>query len=426
MSITRRTALGAGLGMLAAPAVAQAQGATHTVGMVVSLTGPAGRFGQAAAKSVELAFNELNAAAGSAGIAGGRLAIDLRDAQSQGSVAVDQARQLVDLRRVPAIIGGIISSVSIPIVTSVTGPAGVVQISPASSSPTLTRMAAEGQTRGWFFRTITSDALQGTAAARYAMDQGLRRLAIIHVNNDFGVNMVAEFRRAYLALGGQITNTVAYNQGQASYAPEVTQALRGDPPALYLVSYPGDGTNIARTWIQQGGAQTFLLNDGMNSADFIRDVGPRFLNNAFGTSSGTVSTPSTEYFARAYPPMSGGFGAGAPAADRAFDAAAILGLAVARAGRFEAGPIREAIRQVTGPGGEVVHAGPEGFRRALELIRANQAIRYVGVIGPVEFDQNGDITGPFRKWRIQNGEITTVGQMTTEEVQAVQRQLPPR
>jgi branched-chain amino acid transport system substrate-binding protein len=423
MKLTRRAALAAPV-LLAAPALAQ--GATHTVGMVVSLTGPAGRFGQAAAKSVELAFNGLNEAAGSAGIAGGRLAFDLRDAQSQGSVAVDQARQLVDLRRVPAIIGGIISSVSIPIVTSVTGPAGVVQISPASSSPTLTRLAAEGQTRGWFFRTITSDALQGTAAAKFALDQGLRRVAIIHVNNDFGVNMVAEFRRAYVALGGQITSTTPYNQGQASYAPEVTRALAGDPPALYLVSYPGDGTTIARTWIQQGGANTFLLNDGMNSADFIRDVGPRFLNNAYGTSSGTVTTPSTEFFGRAYPPMSGGFGAGAPAADRAFDAAAILGLAIAKAGRFEAGPIREAIREVTGPGGEVVHAGPEGFRRGLELLRAGQRIRYVGVIGPIEFDQHGDITGPFRKWRIQNGEITTVGQMTAEEVQAIQRQLPPR
>jgi len=429
MRIARHAALAATLAaaaLSASPAAAQAPACTHTAGMVVSLTGPAGRFGQAAAKSVELAFNELNAAAGAQGIAGCRLAFDLRDAQSQGSVAVDQARQLVDLRRTPAIIGGIISSVSIPIVTSVTGPAGVVQISPASSSPTLTRMAVEGQTRGWFFRTITSDALQGTAAARYAMDQGLRRLAIIHVNNDFGVNMVNEFRRAYVALGGTIVSTTPYNPSQASYAPEVTQALRGDPPALYLVSYPGDGTTIARTWIQQGGPATFLLNDGMNSADFIRDVGPRFLNNAFGTSSGTVSTPSTEFFAQAYPAMSGGFGAGAPAADRAFDAAAILGLAIAKAGRFEAGPIREAIRQVTAPGGEVVHAGPAGFRRALELIRAGQPVRYVGVIGPVEFDANGDITGPFRKWRITNGEIVTVGQMTTDEVQAVQRQLPPR
>jgi ABC-type branched-subunit amino acid transport system substrate-binding protein len=427
MTITRRSALAAGLttpALLSRPA--QAQGATHNVGVVVSLTGPAGRFGQAAAKSVELAFNELNAAAGAEGIAGGRLAFDLRDAQSQGSVAVDQARQLVDLRRVPAIIGGIISSVSIPILTSVTAQAGVVQISPASSSPTLTRLGNEGQSRGWFFRTITSDALQGTAAARYAMDQGLRRLAVINVNNDFGVNMLAEFRRAYIALGGQIMQAVAYNPGQASYAPEVTQAMRGDPPALYLISYPGDGTTIARTWIQQGGANTFLLNDGMNSADFIRDVGPRFLNNAFGTSSGTVTTPSTEYFGRAYPPMSGGFSAGAPAADRAFDAAAILGLAVARAGRFEAAAIRDSIRAVTNPGGTVVHAGPEGFRTALAELRAGRAVQYVGVIGPVQFDQVGDITGPFRKWRIQNGEIVTVGQMTTDEVQAVQRQLPPR
>jgi branched-chain amino acid transport system substrate-binding protein len=409
-----------------APALAQAPACTHTLGMVVSLTGPAGRFGQAAAKSVELAFDTLNAAAGAQGIAGCRLAFDLRDAQSQGSVAVDQARQLVDLRRVPAIIGGIISSVSIPIVSSVTGPSGVVQVSPASTSPTLTRMALEGQTRGWFFRTITSDALQGTAAAKHAIDQGLRRLAIIHVNNDFGVNMVAEFRRAFQALGGEVTSTTPYNQGQSSYAPEVTQALRGDPPALYLVSYPGDGTTIARTWIQQGGAATFLLPDGMNSADFIRDVGPRFLNNAYGTSSGTISTPSTEFFARAYPAMSGGFGAGAPAADRAFDAAAILGLAIARAGRFEAGPIRDALREVTTPGGTEIHAGPEGFARALAELRAGRAIRYVGVIGPVEFDAQGDITGPFRTWRIRNGEVVTVGQMTAEEVRDLQRRLPPR
>lgn len=422
----RRDALrlsAAALATAALPAPALAQGVTHTVGMVVSLTGPAGRFGQAAAKSVELAFTTLNEAAGPAGIAGGRLAIDLRDAQSQGAVAVDQARQLVDLRRVPVIIGGIISSVSIPILTSVTAPAGVLQISPASSSPTLTRLGREGVSRGWFFRTITSDALQGTAAARYAMDIGFRRLAVIHVNNDFGVNMIAEFRRTYEALGGQIVSVTPYNQGQASYAPEVTNALRGNPPALYLISYPGDGTTIARTWIQQGGPARFLLNDGMNSADFIRDVGPRFLNDTYGTSSGTVRTPSTDWFAEAYPRMSGGFDANAPAADRAFDAGAMVGLAVARAGRFEAGPIRDALREITSPGGEVIHAGPAGFRRALELIRAGRRIRYVGVIGPVEFDDVGDITGPFRLWRIQNGQIVTTGEISAEQVAEIQRQI---
>jgi ABC-type branched-subunit amino acid transport system substrate-binding protein len=422
-SSVRLAALGAAaLGALAAatPMPAAAQGCTHTIGMVVSLTGPAGRFGQAASKSAELAFKNINDAGGAAGC---QLALDLRDAQSQGTVAVDQARQLVDLRKVPAIIGGIISSVSIPILTSVTADAGIVQISPASSSPTLTRIAAEGKAKGVFFRTITSDALQGVAAAKYAMDQGIKELAIIHVNNDFGVNMVAEFTKAYAALGGKIISTTPYNQNQPSYAPEVTAAMKGDPKALYLVAYPGDGTNIARTWISQGGAATFLLNDGMNSKDFIEGVGARHLNNAFGTSSGTVKTPSTEYFATAYPAMSGGFDANAPAADRAYDAAAILGLAIAQAGKADSASIRDAIRKVTGGEGEVVHAGPDGMKKALETIKAGKPIRYVGVIGPVSFDQNGDITGPFRKWRIQEGNVTTIGEMTTDEVNAVKARI---
>jgi ABC-type branched-subunit amino acid transport system substrate-binding protein len=405
-------------------AIAQAPACTHTVGMVVSLTGAAGRFGQAASKSVELAFSELNKAAGAQGIAGCKLAFDVRDAQSQGSVAVDQARQLVDLKKVPAIIGGIISSVSIPIVTSVTGPAGVVQISPASTSPTLTKLAAEGKTNGWFFRTITSDALQGTAAAKYAIDQGMLSMAVINVNNDFGVNMLAEFRRAYEALGGKILSVTPYNPQQSTYNAEVTNALKGEPPVLYFIGYPGDGTTIVRTWIQQGGAQRFLLNDGMNAADFIKGVGPQFLGNAFGTSSGTTKTPSTEYFAKAYPAMSGGFDAAAPAADRAFDAGAILGLGIAQGGKFDAPSIRDAIRRVTEPGGEVVHAGPEGFARALQLIKDKKPVRYVGVIGAVQFDKNGDIVGPFRTWRITNGEVTTVGQMSTDEVRAVQARLP--
>ena len=418
------TALALAASLAPLSAAAQTPSCTHTVGMVVSLTGAAGRFGQAASKSVELAFGELNKAAGAQGIAGCRLAFEVRDAQSQGAVAVDQARQLVDLKKVPAIIGGIISSVSIPVVTSVTAPAGVVQISPASTSPTLTRLANEGTTKGWFFRTITSDALQGTAAAKYAMDQGMRTLAIIHVNNDFGVNMLAEFRKAYEALGGKILSVTPYNAQQPSYAAEVTNALKSDPPALYFIGYPGDGTTIVRTWIQQGGPQRFLLNDGMNAADFIKGVGPQFLNNAFGTSSGTTRTPSTEFFASAYPAMSGGFDAGAPAADRAFDAGAILGLAIAQAGKFDAASIRDAIRKVTDPGGEVVHAGPQGFARALQLIREKKPVRYVGVIGPVQFDRNGDIVGPFRTWKITNGEVTTVGQMSMEDVQAVQARLP--
>jgi branched-chain amino acid transport system substrate-binding protein len=409
----------AGAALLAGTAVALAQDCEITVGVVMELTGPAGAYGQAGAKSVEMAFRDLNDAGG---VNGCKLVTDTRDSQSQGNVAVDAATQLVQIQKVPVVIGGIISSVSIPILTSVTAPASVVQVSPASSSPTLTALAREGKTNGVFFRTITSDALQGVAVAKYAMDQGLKKLSVIHVNNDFGVNMVAEFRKAFEALGGEILSVTPYNEKQASYAAEVTAALEGAPDALYLVSYPVDGATIARQWIAQGGPQKFLLNDGMNSADFINAVGAEYLNDAYGTSSGTSPTASTEYFNANYQGFSN-LDPASPAADRSYDAAAIVGLAIAQAGSAEPAAIKDAIRKVLDPNGTAIHAGKDEFAKALQLIKDGKPIKYEGVIGPIQFDENGDITGPFRLWRIQNGEVTTVGEMSTAEVDKLKAEI---
>ncbi len=399
---------------------ATAQDCEITIGMVMELTGPAGAYGQAGAKSVEMAFRDLNEAGG---VLGCNLVTDTRDSQSQGNVAVDQATQLVNIGDVPVIIGGIISSVSIPILTSVTADAGVVQVSPASSSPTLTQLGRDGTAKGYFFRTITSDALQGVAAAKYALDSGLDNLAIIHVNNDFGVNMMREFSGAYKALGGTITSTTAYNENQPNYGAEVTSAMSDDPEALYLISYPVDGATIARAWISQGGPQTFLLNDGMNSTDFIEAVGAQYLEGAYGTSSGTTETASTSYFYENYEEFSDGIAPSAPAADRSYDAGAIVGLAIAEAGSAEPDAIRDSIRAVLDPEGTAIYAGPEEFKKALALIEQGEPIRYEGVIGPVAFDEYGDIAGPFRLWKIENGEVVTSGQMTADEVSAVRDSL---
>lgn len=402
------------LAVLAASAApALAADCDITIGLVMELTGPAGEYGQAGAKSVEMAFRDFNEAGG---VNGCKLVTDTRDSQSQGNVAVDQATQLVNIKKVPVVIGGIISSVSIPILTSVTAPAGIVQVSPASSSPTLTTLGKEGKTNGVFFRTITSDALQGTAAAKYAIDQGLKKLAIIHVNNDFGVNMVKEFADAYKKLGGTITSTTPYNEKQASYSAEASAAMAGDPEALYLVSYPVDGATIARAWISGGGAQKFLLNDGMNSAEFIDAVGAQYLSEAYGTSSGTSKTASTDYFYGAYEAFSGGIKPDAPAADRSYDAGAIVALAVAKAGKGDAAAIKAAIPEVVSAKGEPIHAGKEEFAKALALIKEGKPVKYEGVIGPVSFDQYGDITGPFRLWKIKDGKVETVGEMSADDV----------
>src|SRR6202453_4652960 len=73
---------------------------TITVGLVMELPGPAGEYGQAGAKSVEMAFRDLNDAGGPHGC---KLVTDTRDSQSAGNVAVDVATQLVQVEKVPVI-----------------------------------------------------------------------------------------------------------------------------------------------------------------------------------------------------------------------------------------------------------------------------------------------------------------------------------
>ena len=111
------------------------------------------------------------------------------------------------------------------------------------------------------------------------------------------------------------------------------------------------------------------------------------------------------------------------AADRSYDAAAILGLAVAQAGRAESAPIRDAIRKVVDPRGTVIHAGAAEFRKAFALIKEGKPVRYVGVIGPVGFDRYGDITGPFRLWRIKDGQVATVGEMSAADIDQLKAKL---
>jgi branched-chain amino acid transport system substrate-binding protein len=405
----------AALAALTPVAQTRAADCVITIGVVLELTGTAGEYGQAAAKSVEMALRDLNDAGGARGC---RLVPDIKDSQGQATVAIDAANQLVQLKKVPAIIGSIASATTIPMLTSVTGPAKVLQISPAASSPKLTALARDGKANGMFFRTVTSDALQGSVAAKFAIDHGLRRLAVVYVNNDFGVGLYGEFARAFKALGGVVTAGAAYEERQSSYASEVTSVLASPADGLYLISTPVEGAAIARAWISQGGPRRFLLNDGLNSSAFITAVGAKYLSDAYGTSSGTMATPSTRYFNEQFP----GFARidpGSPAADRAYDAAAIIGLAIAAADSMQSTALRAAIYKVTDPKGMPIYAGSKEFSRALGLLREGKAIRYEGVIGPVAFDAFGDISGPFRLWRIENGSVNTLGEMSSEDVAAL-------
>jgi branched-chain amino acid transport system substrate-binding protein len=101
----------------------------------------------------------------------------------------------------------------------------------------------------------------------------------------------------------------------------------------------------------------------------------------------------------------------------------VLALAMNIAKDLTGPSIRDAIRRVHTPGGTPVGTGPAEFKKALELIRAGRPIKYSGATGPIEFDANGDVSGPALVWKINNGQIVTDRTIGLTEMQALTRRI---
>jgi ABC-type branched-subunit amino acid transport system substrate-binding protein len=403
-----------GLMLTAAPVMAQeARDCEIPIGAVLSLSGSLAAIGGAIGDSGQLAIDHMNAAGG---LLGCDAVYRLRDDQGQPSVGVDAAKSLVEIEGVEVILGAIQSGITMPVLTSVSVPEGVVQISCCSSAPSFTALAVEGGTNGYWFRTLPTVRPQGHVTAALGRERGYTRTAVIYVNSDYGLSIANAFAEAVAANGGAVTAMIPYNQEQASYRAEVTQALRDDPDSLFLVAFPADGATALREWLSLGGSQNLLLSNALRASEFVEAVGARFLTTAVGLDNAQVAGPSVDAFNASWAAQYGEPPAG-PGLHTMYDAAAVALLATQAAGTYEGSAIRDMIRQITGPGGEIVNPGVEGFTRAHEILAAGGRITYVGATGPISFDENGDVTGPYLVWGVDDtGTLTQVDTWSNERV----------
>jgi len=416
--MTSKTLLLAGTVAMAAVSFgstgAQAQDCTIPLGAVFPLTGSNGPIGEPIAETARWAVEQMNEAGG---VQGCQVEYLLRDSQGQSAVGVDAARNLVDVQGAPAILGAISSGVSLPILTSVTAPSEVVQVSCCSSSPSFTQLAESGESGGFFFRTLPTSRAQGVVLGNIA-SESYETVSVIYINTDYGVNLADEFQEAYEAWGGTVLESVAYNQEQASYRPEVNSALAAGADALVLIAFPVDGATILREWISFGGPQEFVLSNALRSDDVLEAVGAQYLEGALGVDNAQVSGPSVESFNADY---QAAFDAdpNRPGIHVNYDAAAVTLLAMAAAPEATGTAIRDHIRAITDPAGEEIYPGVEGFTRAHELIEAGEPIRYVGATGPLTFDVNGDVAGPVLIWTVTDGALAQDRVIGVEDVNAL-------
>ena len=370
------------------------------IGQLNSFTGDLSDLGAAHHNASSLAADHVNQAGG---VMGGGVTVVARDTQTNDVVGVDAARALVDIENVSAIVGALASGVTIPVAQSVTIPNSVLHISAASTSPAITVL----EDNDYLFRTTVSDAAQGVVLGRLANELGYKTASALYINNAYGQGLAEQFRASFEAGGGTIRSMVAHESTQPTYASELTKVTTNDPEVLVAISYPESAEVYLREALEGGYIEKFIFVDGTKSPDLNDSVGWDRLEGTYGTSPGSEITNARQVFDVAYenafalvPPL--------PFMAETYDAVVLIALAVEKAGTTaDSTLIRDALRDVANPPGEVVGPGVESISRALELIRQGVDINYEGAGGSQNFDANGDVISTIEVWRIEDGEIVS-------------------
>lgn len=396
------------------------------IGTLLSYTGSLAEFGPAIRNGAELAAMQINAAA-EAVFGGPILELIHEDSATNPATAVDRARKLINTDQVDAIMGALSSGVTVTVAQSVTIPANVLLISPASTSPLITVL----EDQDFVFRTVASDALQGIVAGQMArgelndileQEYGFDTAATIYLNNPYGQGLSNAFTEAFEARGGKVLAQVAVpEEPQPTYAAALQQALAGDPGILLVATYPGQATVLLAESRDLFDYHSWQFVDGTKSQEIIEAVGVEALAGDLGTAPGSnPEFPGRQQFVEMYqaeygevPPL--------PFIDTAYDAVAAIGLAVAQTiidgAEINSANIRDRLRAVANEPGEAVGVGQ--FEDAFRLMQMGAQVNYTGAASAVNFDDAGEVITPVEVWKYTDeGTIESVTVRTADEIPA--------
>ena len=384
--------------LVAGSAMAESHMGPVKIGIILGFTGPLESITPDMAGGAELAINEVNESG--AFMDGATIEAVRADSTCIDSAAATAAAErLITNDGVAGIMGADCSGVTGAILQNVARANGVVMISPSATSPAL----SEAEDDGLFFRTAPSDARQGEIMSKVIMDRGIDEVALTYTNNDYGKGLADSFQKAFEADGGSVTISAAHEDGKADYSAEVGALASAGGAALVVAGYTDQGgKGIIQASVDSGAFDTFVLPDGMIGQQIVDDLGSA-LDGSFGQLPGSDSEGSTIFQEMA---TEAGIDPTGVYTGESYDAAALLILAMAKAGSTSAADYAGEIMDIANAPGEQILPGD--LAKALELIEAGEEIDYVGATA-VELVEPGESAGTFKEIEIKDGAIETVG-----------------
>ncbi len=368
------------------------------LGISLGFTGPLESMAPPMASAAEMAMKEVT---DSGKLLDGSTVTAVRadNTCADAAASVAAVERLVTSERVNGIVGGMCSGETIASLERVAVPNGMVMIAPSATSPALSTI----EDQGFFFRTSPSDARQGEVMADIITDRGISSVAVSYTNNDYGKGLADSFVSAFQARGGSITMNAAHDDGKADYSAEVGALAAAGGEALVVAGYVDQGgSGIVRGSLDAGAFDTFVFTDGMVTQALVDKFGAE-LEHSFGQNPSAEGEGRDTFIALA---REAGFDGSDAFAAEAYDAAALIMLAMQAAGSSDPRVYKDKVMEVANAPGEKINPGE--LARGLELLAAGQDIDYVGA-SAVELVGGGESAGTYREVEYKGGVLNVVG-----------------
>jgi len=374
---------------LAAPSIARAQAGTLGLGVLTPLTGAGSFDGPRMLKAMQAVANEIN---GTGGLLGRKIELVVEDDETNPEAAVRAAHKLIDVDKMPVIMGTWASAVTMAVAPVCWE--GKTFLTTVSGADAITHLPHQG----YLIRTQPNNQLQATKQAEFIIKHGSKRVFILAIQAPF-----AEPTRKYLTetltpKGVTVAGSLIYDKDKTSYRSEVDEALKAKPDLLYLNGYAPDVAVVLRDLYRAGYdgdrfCQSYALTE-KSLQELPKEV-----------TQGVITVqPSADVNSPAYAAAAKRLGIAAPDSyeAQATDWISIVSLTIAKAGQATGTAIRDTVRKITNSNGMPAYTAVDG----MAALKQGKDIKYSGASGPCTFTDIGDISDcKFRYNRVDNGAV---------------------
>ncbi|MEU0197727.1 MULTISPECIES: branched-chain amino acid ABC transporter substrate-binding protein [unclassified Streptomyces] len=351
-------------------------GTTLTIGVDAPLSGENSTTGLGIQYGAQIAVDDANK---NNWVPGVKFKLKALDDKAQPATGQSNATSLVGDKTVVGAVGPLNSGVA-QTMQQVFASANMAQISPANTAPELT------QGKNWqtdkkrpfktYFRTATTDELQGSFAAGYAYN-GLKKKKAFVVDDKqtYGAGLAKIFNEQFKKLGGKVVATDHVNTGDKDFGSLVTKIKNSGADLLYYGGQYDESALITKQLKDAGVKIPLFGGDGMYASTYLEAAGKAAegdLVTAIGVPADTL--PAAKQFIQTYKDKGykGDYGAyGA----YAYDAATAIIKAVKAAADANGGKVPTDINDLRS-----------------KVVDGVQKSDFEGLTGKVSFDQYGDTT----------------------------------